>query len=123
MTGRELIPWVVLGAGVVSVAVALVYFYSPSLTSPPAAEQVPATQPLAPQAEAPAEPPSKPQAEATGALEPPSKPMTAPTFDVVSGEGVLAGRAEPGWNVSVESRVSGASSWRSRCRRAIMRSR
>ncbi len=103
MTGRELIPWVVLGAGVVSVAVALVYFYSPSLTSPPAAEQVPATQPLAPQAEAPAEPPSKPQAEATGALEPPSKPMTVPTFDVVSGEGVLAGRAEPGWNVSVES--------------------
>jgi nucleoid-associated protein YgaU len=107
MTGRELIPWVVLGAGVVSVAVALACFYGPSLTSPPAAEQVPAAQPLVPQAEAPAEPPLKPQAEATGALEPPSKPMTVPTFDVVliepSGEGVLAGRAEPGWNVSVES--------------------
>jgi nucleoid-associated protein YgaU len=106
MTGRELIPWVVLGAGVVSVAVALVYFYGPSLTSPPAAEQ-PAAQPAAPLAEAPAEPASKPQAEATGAIEPPSKPMTVPTFDVVlvepSGEGVLAGRAEPGWNVSVES--------------------
>ena len=107
MTGRELIPWVVLGAGVVSVAVALVYFYGPSLTSPPAAEQVPAAQPAAPLAEAPAEQQPKPQAEATGAVEPPSKPMTVPTFDVVlvepSGEGVLAGRAEPGWNVSVES--------------------
>ena len=107
MTGRKLIPWVVLGAGVVSVAVALVYFYGPSLTSPPAAEQVPAAQPAAPLAEAPAEQQPKPQAEATGAVEPPSKPMTVPTFDVVlvepSGEGVLAGRAEPGWNVSVES--------------------
>ncbi|HEV7464377.1 MAG TPA: Ig-like domain-containing protein [Methyloceanibacter sp.] len=107
MIGSKLIPWVVLGAGVVSVAVALVYFYGPSLNSPPTAEQVPAAQPAASQAETPAEQQPKPQAEATGALEPPSKPMTVPSFDVVlvepSGEGVLAGRAEPGWSVSVES--------------------
>jgi len=56
----------------------------------------------APEAEAP-----KPQANATGAPTPPSEPTSVPTFDVVviepNGEGVIAGRAAPGWKVSVQS--------------------
>ena len=55
----------------------------------------------------PAEPAAKPQVDATGALTPPSEPTSVPTFDVVviepNGEGVVAGRAAPGWQVSVQS--------------------
>ena len=55
----------------------------------------------------PSEPAAKPQADATGALTPPSEPTSVPTFDVVviepNGEGVVAGRAAPGWQVSVQS--------------------
>ena len=55
----------------------------------------------------PAEPAAKPQVDATGALTPPSEPTSVPTFDVVviepNGEGVIAGRAAPGWQVSVQS--------------------
>ena len=53
------------------------------------------------------EPAAKPQADATGALTPPAEPTSVPTFDVVviepNGEGVVAGRAAPGWQVSVQS--------------------
>jgi nucleoid-associated protein YgaU len=60
-----------------------------------------------PQASASAEEPSLPQIAATGEVAQPAKPMTVPSFDVVlvdpSGEGVLAGRAQPGWTVSLES--------------------
>jgi nucleoid-associated protein YgaU len=60
-----------------------------------------------PQASAPADAPPKPVIAATGGAAPPAKPMTVPSFDVVlvepSGEGVLAGRAQPGWTVSLES--------------------
>lgn len=67
--------------------------------SPPAEPEVAAAAPEAP---AP-----KPQVDATGALTPPSEPTSVPTFDVVviepSGEGVIAGRAAPGWKVSVQS--------------------
>ena len=56
------------------------------------------------QAAAPAE---APQPDATGALTPPAEPTTVPSFDVVviepSGEGVIAGKAAPGWKVSVQS--------------------
>ncbi|MBK5196830.1 MAG: LysM peptidoglycan-binding domain-containing protein [Methyloceanibacter sp.] len=115
MRGRKFISWAILGVALICVAVALVYFYLPSFTSPSATEQAPvagetsgpAAEPPGQQAEVPAEPPSKPQAEATDTVQPPSKPMTVPSFDVVlvepNGEGVLAGRAEPGWTVSVES--------------------
>jgi nucleoid-associated protein YgaU len=64
------------------------------------------TQPE-PAATPPSEPAAKPQADATGALTPPSEPTSVPTFDVVviepNGEGVVAGRAAPGWQVSVQS--------------------
>jgi LysM repeat protein len=60
-----------------------------------------------PQAAAPAETPSQPQIGETGAVALPAKPMAVPSFDVVlvqpNGEGVLAGRAEPGWTVNVQS--------------------
>ena len=53
------------------------------------------------------EPAAKPQADATGALTPPAEPTSVPTFDVVviepNGDGVVAGRAAPGWQVSVQS--------------------
>jgi nucleoid-associated protein YgaU len=48
-----------------------------------------------------------PNEQATGAVPPADMTAAAPSFDVVraepSGEGVIAGRAEPGWTVSVES--------------------
>lgn len=63
--------------------------------------------PSAPQAAAPAEAAPEAQAEATGAVKPDAEPTTVPSFDVVmiepSGEGVIAGRAAPGWQVSVQS--------------------
>jgi nucleoid-associated protein YgaU len=68
-----------------------------------------APAPSEPQAAAPAEPAQQPtpQAEATGAVKPKGEPTAVPSFDVVviepSGEGVVAGRAAPGWQVSVQS--------------------
>jgi LysM repeat protein len=47
------------------------------------------------------------EAKATGAARPAAGPTAVPSFDVVlidpSGEGVVAGRAAPGWQVSVQS--------------------
>ena len=47
------------------------------------------------------------QAEASGAAKLNAEPTTVPSFDVVvidpNGEGVIAGRAAPGWQVSVQS--------------------
>jgi LysM domain len=64
------------------------------------------TQPE-PAATPPSEPAAKPQADATGGLTAPSEPTSVPTFDVVviepNGDGVVAGRAAPGWQVSVQS--------------------
>jgi LysM domain-containing protein len=64
-------------------------------------------EPSLPQVAAPSEAPSQPQIGATGTIAPPAKPMAVPSFDVVlvqpNGEGVLAGRAEPGWTVNVQS--------------------
>ena len=67
----------------------------------------PAVPLSAPQASAPAETKSELQAEATAAVKPPAEPTAVPSFDVVmiepNGEGVIAGRAAPGWEVSVQS--------------------
>jgi nucleoid-associated protein YgaU len=50
---------------------------------------------------------SKPTPEATGAVRPDAEPTVVPSFDVVviepDGEGVIAGRAAPGWQVSIET--------------------
>jgi len=49
----------------------------------------------------------KPKPETAGKLSSKGEPTTVPSFDVVviqpSGEGVVAGRAAPGWQVSVQS--------------------
>jgi nucleoid-associated protein YgaU len=70
--------------------------------SPPSASTPPESQ-----AAAPVEPARKVHAEATGAVRPDAKPTAVPSFDVVliqpNGEGVIAGRAAPGWQVSVQS--------------------
>jgi nucleoid-associated protein YgaU len=67
----------------------------------------PAAPPSAPQAAAPAETKPEVQAEATAAVRPDAEPTAVPSFDVVmiepNGEGVIAGRAAPGWQVSVQS--------------------
>jgi nucleoid-associated protein YgaU len=67
----------------------------------------PAAPPSAPQAAAPAETKPELQAEATAAVRPSAAPTAVPSFDVVmiepNGEGVIAGRAAPGWQVSVQS--------------------
>ncbi len=63
----------------------------------------PAPPPAAPQAASP--PPQAPPTETANV--PPEQPMVVPSFDVVliepSGEGVLAGRAAPGWTVELDN--------------------
>ncbi|MET0840885.1 MAG: hypothetical protein ABWX95_01975 [Methyloceanibacter sp.] len=67
----------------------------PGKPSPPATAALPESSP---------QPSPKPKPEAPHAASPPT---VVPTFDVVvidpSGEGVIAGRASPGWQVSVQS--------------------
>jgi len=101
---------VVIGA---ALAVAGLYIDWQKMFAPPAIEQGPvagmdgAILPAEPKTATPGEKEAKPQAEATGALTPPAEPTSVPTFDVAviesSGEGVIAGRAAPGWQVSVQS--------------------
>ncbi|OFW71424.1 MAG: hypothetical protein A2W02_02060 [Alphaproteobacteria bacterium RBG_16_64_48] len=96
-----------------ALAVAGLYIDWQKMFAPPAIEQGPvagvdgATVPAEPKTVTPGEDEPKPQAEATGAPTPPAEPTPVPTFDVVviepSGEGVIAGRAAPGWQVSVQS--------------------
>ncbi|MBC8013934.1 MAG: LysM peptidoglycan-binding domain-containing protein [Methyloceanibacter sp.] len=114
MTGNKFIAIiaaiVAIGA---ALAVAGLYLDWQRMFAPPAVEQGPvagvdgATVPAEPETATPSGEPPKPQAEATGALTPPAEPTFVPTFDVVviepSGEGVIAGRAAPGWQVSVQS--------------------
>jgi nucleoid-associated protein YgaU len=68
---------------------------------------VASSAPAKPEASARAEVPWQPQIAATGEVAPHAKPMTVPSFDVVlvepNGEGVLAGRAQPGWTITLES--------------------
>ena len=63
--------------------------------------------PSSPQAAAPAETAPDAQAEASAGAKPDAEPTTVPSFDVVmiepNGEGVIAGRAAPGWQVSVQA--------------------
>ncbi|MET0302376.1 MAG: LysM peptidoglycan-binding domain-containing protein [Methyloceanibacter sp.] len=70
----------------------------PGKPSPPATAALPESSP---------QPSPKPKPEAPHAASPPAAPTVVPTFDVVvidpSGEGVIAGRASPGWQVSVQS--------------------
>jgi nucleoid-associated protein YgaU len=116
MIGRKLI--VVIAAMVALAGGALLGLYGlgqgpfapPSAEHNPVADAGAASKPTdepqtaatTPEATAP-----KPQVDATGTLTPPPEPTSVPTFDVVviepNGEGVIAGRAAPGWQVSVQS--------------------
>jgi nucleoid-associated protein YgaU len=99
----------------VGAGAAALYLYSQGLIPPLPTGQgagtdntpVASSAPAKPEASAPAEAPSQPQIAATGEVASPAKPMTVPSFDVVlvepNGEGVLAGRAQPGWTVTLES--------------------
>src|SRR5262245_63449862 len=96
----------------VGAGAAALYLYSQGLIPPLPTGQgagtdngpVASSAPAKPEASAPAEAPSRPQIAATGEV---AQPMTVPSFDVVlvepNGEGVLAGRAQPGWTVTLET--------------------
>lgn len=98
-----------------ALAVAALFVDWARLPPPPAGEQGPVAgeggqPPPAGQAAVPpdaADAPKPAQPDQTGALTPPTEPTAVPTFDVVviepSGEGVIAGRAAPGWKVNVQS--------------------
>jgi nucleoid-associated protein YgaU len=114
MTGNRFIAIIAAMVAVgAALAVAGLYVEWGKLSAPPGVEQGPVARqdapgsPAEPQTPTPATKTETKPAEATGALTPPSEPTSVPTFDVVviepSGEGVIAGRAAPGWKVSVQS--------------------
>jgi nucleoid-associated protein YgaU len=115
MIGKKAIAiFVAIGVGLLA-GVGGIYLYWQGGALPSSTEQAAATggspaaapEPPKPQVEAEPAPPAKLQAEATGAVRPDTEPTAVPSFDVVvidpSGEGVIAGRAAPGWQVSVQS--------------------
>ena len=95
MIGSKLIAMIVSILAVVGIAAAGVYVYRQGhVASTPVQDEVAADQ-----SPTPAPGPSKPQSQT-------KSEAVVPSFDVVriepSGEGVMAGRAEPGWSVSIE---------------------
>jgi nucleoid-associated protein YgaU len=88
--------------GVIALAAAGIYLYRHHGPAPSVEETVATGEKPAPEPQKPAE--SKPAESA------PSKPTSVPSFDVVriepTGEGVMAGRAEPGWTINIESEGS-----------------
>src|SRR5262245_34546135 len=117
MIGRNTIPIILaIGVGLLASAGAI-YLVSQGGWSPFGTKQGATASPTAsPQPNKPSTPASaalpksqqapKPKTEASHAASP-AEPTVVPTFDVVvidpSGEGVIAGRAAPGWQVSVQS--------------------
>jgi nucleoid-associated protein YgaU len=85
--------------GVIALAAAGIYLYRHHGAAPGVEDRVATGEkPAAEQAK-----PGEPQPAETA----PSQPTSVPSFDVVriepSGEGVIAGRAQPGWTVTLES--------------------
>src|SRR5262245_37435233 len=119
MIGRNTIPMILaIGVGLLASAGAI-YLVSQGGWSPFGAKPgAPASPTASPQPNKPSTPATaalpesspqqapKPKTEASHAASP-AEPTVVPTFDVVvidpSGEGVIAGRAAPGWQVSVQS--------------------
>ena len=103
MSGARFIALMVAAVGVVAVLVGAVYFYQKGRAVPPGAQPNVATEQSEPSKAEPPKPPSEGPAAETA----PAKPTAVPSFDVVriepTGEGVIAGRAEPGWTVKIES--------------------
>jgi nucleoid-associated protein YgaU len=113
MIGKKAIAIVVASGVGLSAGTAAIYLHQQGRLLPFDAAKVtpggPAIAPgrgTPPQTAAPLkpEPAAKPKAEAAVG---PAEPTTVPSFDVVviqpGGEGVVAGRAAPGWQVSVQS--------------------
>ena len=93
--GSKGVALVVAVIGVIALAAAGVYLYRHQGATPSAEDKVatgekPAAEPAKPAETKPAE----------------SKPTAVPSFDVVriepTGDGVIAGRAEPGWTIALE---------------------
>ncbi|MBC8020279.1 MAG: hypothetical protein H7X78_03590, partial [Methyloceanibacter sp.] len=117
MSGRKTIAIVVaIGVGLLVSAGAIYLYQQGSGLRPDGAKDAAGTAlpPQFPQAAQPptaALPESAPatgkKANAAGAVEPEAEPTTVPSFDVVviepDGEGVVAGRAAPGWQVSIQN--------------------
>jgi nucleoid-associated protein YgaU len=98
--------FVVLAALLCLGTAALIFWWQGRLPIPfgepvPEVAESPAPDAILPQATAPAPAPT------ANAPKTPVEPGQQPSFDIVriepTGEGVIAGRAEPGWKVSVES--------------------
>jgi hypothetical protein len=118
MIGRNTIPIILaIGVGLLAAAGAI-YILSEGGFSPfESKQEAPAGPTASPQPGKPSPPATaalpesspqpSPKPEAPHAASPPAEPTVVPTFDVVvidpSGEGVIAGRASPGWQVSVQS--------------------
>src|SRR5262245_15216461 len=114
MIGRNTIPIILaIGVGLLASAGAIYLFnqggWSPFGVKPDAPASPTASPQAKPSTPATAGQPQlapKPKTEAPHAASS-AEPTVVPTFDVVvidpSGEGVIAGRAAPGWQVSVQS--------------------
>src|SRR5262245_62454394 len=114
MIGRNTIPIILaIGVGLLATAGAM-YILSEGGFSPFETKQgAPGSPTASPQTSKPsppetaALPESSPQTAPKPKTAAPAEPTVVPTFDVVvidpSGEGVIAGRASPGWQVSVQS--------------------
>src|SRR5262245_38372135 len=118
MIGRNTIPIILaIGVGLLASAGAIYLFNQGGLSPFGAKQGAPASPTASPQSkpltpataalpESQRQPGPKPNTEAPHAASP-AEPTVVPTFDVVvidpSGEGVIAGRAAPGWQVSVQS--------------------
>src|SRR4029077_13017717 len=96
--GSRFVALLVAVIGVIALAAAGIYLYrhhgaTPGVEDKVAQGEKPAAQPQ----------PGKSQPAETA----PSKPTSVPSFDVVriepTGEGVIAGRAQPGWTITLES--------------------
>ena len=114
MIGNKAIAIIVASGVGLSAGTAAIYVYqkdrfglskdSPAETSAPTERQA-----SPPRGAAPVKPEqtAKRRGERQGAVRPEAEPTTVPSFDVVviqpNGDGVVAGRAAPGWQVSVQS--------------------
>jgi nucleoid-associated protein YgaU len=98
MIGSKVIAMIAAMVVIVGIAAAGLYVYRQQPEAPPSEGSVARSEGPAPMPEQP-----KPQAEVKSEAK---VPTAVPSFDVVriepSGEGVLAGRAEPGWQVNIE---------------------
>jgi nucleoid-associated protein YgaU len=97
--GSKAVALVVAVFGVIALAAAGIYLYRHHGAAPRVEDKVATGEKPAAETEKPAEGRT---AEST-----PSKPTSVPSFDVVriepTGYGVIAGRAEPGWTIALES--------------------